>query len=562
VEALYLAGDRTAALRTFTEFGARLEAEGAGRPGRALVELVQRIEADTGAAPPRPISQEWYARAPSFECNLVGRARELAALQRAWRSLRHGRARIALVEGEAGVGKTRLVEEFLRWVRAESGVVLRGRGYDARSGVPFGPIADLLRGMLDAPGLAGADPQWLAEAARLLPELRQRFRGLPEVAPPPAPADVWRLFEGVAELLLAIAAERPVALSIDDLHWCDADSCNLLHFLTRRLESAPVLWCVTLTLGELQRDAPATRLGRVFRARPGAVVIPLAPLSEDEVWSVIRELGHVSAPTAGRRFAARIHEVTGGNPFYIVELLKTLFAQGWLTADRESGEWFASAEPGAPPVSMSPTVHDAIAERIESLPAELRELLIIIAVADTGCRTDLLSHAQGISRLRAATLADELVERRLVTEQGGSYRPAHPVIARVVRDRLTVSRRREVHRVIALSLHLLASSEGRPVPPGEVARHAELGGERALAYRYALEACRAAMQHSALEEALSWLDLAATVAGSPDEADAVNRLTAELLSVGGWREIPARGWREEPVGREIQRQDLDLPVHR
>lgn len=276
---------------------------------------------------------------------------------------------------------------------------------------------------------------------------------------------------------------------------------------------------------------------------------------------MIREMGHVTAPTGGRRLAARLHRATGGNTFYVIELLKTLFAQGWLTTDSASGEWRASATAEeTTDIAMSLSVHDAIAERIESLPPDLHDVLLTIAVAGTGCRASALSHVHGISRLRGAALADELVERRLVAEQDGVYRCAHPVMARVVRDGLTTSRRRELHRAIAVTLDQLAAEGGPAAAPGEIARHAELGGERGLAYRQALVASDAARQRYAYEEALAWLDLAAATAAPGQESDAVNRLTGEVLGVAGWREVPASVRRPEAGQREIERQDLDLPV--
>jgi predicted ATPase len=210
-------------------------------------------------------------------------------------------------------------------------------------------------------------------------------------------------------------------------------------------------------------------------------------------------------------------------------------------------------------MAMSPTVHDAIAERIESLPPDLHDVLITIAVAGTGCRAGLLSHVHGISRLRAATIADELVERCLVEEENGSYRCTHPVIARVVRDRLTTSRRRELHRAVAAALELMTQTDGVPSPPGEIARHAEAAGDRLLAYRWSLKASEAARQRYAYQEALEWLDLAAATATQGAETDAVNRLTEELLSVAGWQEPPAPVRRAEFSQRELERQDLDLP---
>jgi len=363
--------------------------------------------------------------------------------------------------------------------------------------------------------------------------------------------------------VLALASERPVVISLDDLQWCDGDSCNLIRYLVRRTQDAPVLWLATLSLEELERDAPAARLSRVLRAQPPASSIPVRPLTEEELWRMIREMGHVSTPTGARRFASRIFGVTAGNPFYVIELLKTMFAQGLLAVDQETGEWTAPpnvlAEQGRE-LPVSKTVHDVIAERIERLPEQLGDLLITAAVAGFGCGTEVLSHVHGISRLHAAALADALVDRRLLVEDAGAYRCAHPVIAHVVRTGLTVSRRRELHRSLALALDRVTSITNSPKLAGEIARHADRGGERVLAYRFALLAGQGAMERYAFAEALSWLDLAATNATGLEEANAVNRLTANVLEAAGWSEAPPLAKLGGPLTRELERDDFDLPV--
>jgi DNA-binding SARP family transcriptional activator len=561
VEALYLAGDRPGAHAQFAAYRSTLLAQAGAEPGRALLQLVRRIETDTSGRTPRPVTAERSGRLPSLQGPLVGRTTEMDSLNRAWGAVGRGSGRVALIEGEAGVGKTRLMDELLRRVGAEGGLVLRGRSYDAHAALPYGLVVEVLGQALGAAGLAGTDPEWLVELSRLVPDLRRRFPGLPQPGGPASSADARRLSEAVTQVLLAVSAEQPAVVAMDDLHWADAESCNLIHAVVRGLEQAPVLWCATLTLGELTRDAPAARLSRALRARPRAAAVTLAPLGEDDVWEMIRELGHIRLPTGGRRFAARLHDVTGGNPFYIVELLRTLFAQGWIAQDAASGEWLAApAADSSSEIVMAPTVHDAIAERIESLPPDLHDLLISIALAGGGCRPDLLSHVHGISRLRAATMADGLVERYLVAEEDGAYRPAHPIIARVVHHGLTTSRRREVHRTIALALELLATTEPGPIAHGEIARHAELAGERAIAFRHALAAAEAAAQRFAHEEALSWLDLAATSAAAGTESDVVNQRTADLLDRAGWGEAPPLVRRPTPAAGELERADLDLRV--
>jgi len=563
IEASYLTGDRGAALARLADYRAALFRETGCEPSNALLGLGRRIEADAGPVRPHPDSDEWYARAPSLEASLIGRVDEWNALVKAWKAASKGLRRIVLVEGEAGIGKSRLVDEFLRTVVAGGATVLRGRGYDATAGVPFAPIVEALRGALDAPGLAGTDAEWLTEAARLLPELRQRFPGLAEPELTADPAEAWKLYEGIAQLVASLAAERPLVISVDDLQWCDEDSCKLIQFLTRRLDRAPILWLGTTTLGELERDAPAARLCRTLRAKAGAETLPLSGLGEEEVWRLVREMGHVSTPTGARRFARRIYRITDGNPFYIFELIKTMFAQGLLAADEGSGEWTAapSALEEGKEFPLSGTVHDVIAERVDRLPEELGEVLITVAVAGgPGCRPEVISHVHGISRLHAAAVCDALAERRLLVEGAGVYRCLHPVIAHVVRDGLAPTRRREVHRALAVSLELVTPDVDLRGVAGDVARHAEQGGDRGLAYRSALLASEGALQRFAFAEALSWLDLASAVAGDRSETDEVDRRTAALLETAGWSEAPAARPGRPPVTREIVSEDLDLPV--
>ena len=558
IEARYLAGDRGAALARFAEYKELLERETGCEPSRVLQTLVRRVEADRASRETRPISEEWYMHAPAFEGSLVGREAQWKALATAWRRVGRGQGRIALIEGEPGVGKSRLAAEFLRWLVAEGGTVLRGRCYDRRAGIPYEPVVEVLRDALDAPGLAGTAPEWLMETTRLVPEIRDRFPALPATV---NGGEGWRLFEGVAQVLAALAVERPVAIVVDDLQWCDEDTSNLLRFLTRRLERSPVLWLGLLALGEVERDAPASRLCRALRAKSQAEVVTLSALSEEEVWQLLREMGHLSSPTGGRRFAARLFRVTAGNPFYLIELLKTMFAQGLLAKDEKTGEWTVAPEVAGTTreVPVSQTVQDVIAERVDRLPNELRDVLITIAVSGGGCRPDVLSHVHGISRLHAASLGDSLVDRHLAAEEAGAYRCVHPVIAHMVRDGLTASRRQEVHRSLALALEKALSPEEASDAAGDLARHADRGGERELAYRYALLAAQAAKARYAYTEALSWLDLAATSARGAEQTEAVNQRTADLLETAGLKEVP-RPSGPIPVTREIVTEDLDLRV--
>ena len=456
VEAHHLAGDRGAALAIYAEHGARVLAECGRPPDRALRSLAERIAHDAERANDSSASASARAAAPvpSFRAPLRGRDREWAALQRAWRTTTEGAGRVVIVEGVIGTGKSRLADDFARWVTSHGGTVLFGGAHESGAAVPFALLGDVLRSAVDAPGVAGADGQWLAELSRLVPELRQRLPGVP--APPvAAPADAWRLFEGAAQLLLALAAEQPVLVVLDDAQWCDADSASLAGFLVHRLARAAVLWCVTVTLGAAERGTPGMRLARVLRTTPEADVLRPGPLGEADVGAMLRELGGLPDTPAVRGLVHQLHRETRGSPLYIMELLRSLFARQLLTLTPD-GAWRLSAEYAdgrAADIALAdlPEVRAPIEEQIGRLADDARDVLVTIAVADdTRCDTDLLSHVHGISRLRAAAIGEALRDRALVAECEGAYRCAHPVIATVVRSSVSASWRREVERAVAV----------------------------------------------------------------------------------------------------------------
>ena len=563
VEVLFLMGERDAALAAFRDFRARRAHEDDVAPGLAIRALVARIE----QAPSRPTSvRATTARPlplPSFNAGLIGREREWGALMQAWHALTSGRGGVAYIEGVTGIGKSRLADDLARFATAQKCTVLRGRAFYAGLDAPFGPVLDMLRGAVAAPGAVGTDGAWLAEVGRIVPEIRREFPSLPQPARAPT-ADGSLLHEGAAQLLRAVAEERRVLIVIDDLQWCDADSCNLVHYLVHRLQDAPILWCMTVTLGVVERDTPAARLARALRSAAAAARITLAPLSQEEVRQLIRALGHLTHADGARRLSKRVHEVTGGNALYVVELLKTLFVRGWLTVDSDTQAWRSSdSDSDSDDLLASelfPDVRTAITERVAALPSEQHALLLTIAATGSGCHTSLLSYVHGISRLRAAQVCDSLVERHLVREVESHYVCSHTVIASVVLETMGASRQREVHRMIAFALTDAAESVGRIVDPGAIARHAEAGGEHAMAHRYSLVASAQCVEQSAWDDALSWLDLATSCALTPEQICEADNATAALLGRPHWgATAPRKNVSRTMAEREsIGRSDIDL----
>ena len=279
----------------------------------------------------------------------------------------------------------------------------------------------------------------------------------------------------------------------------------------RRLEEAPALLIATVTSGDVEPGGAAQRLAQTLALRPDTRLLALEALSEDEVWQLIRRMGNIRAPAGGRRFARRLHGVSDGNPFQVIEIAKMLFAEGLLGATPVSREWVLPAQRasgGFSQVEVPRSVREAIAMRVTRLPDELRQILTSIAAAARPVGAEVLAHVHGTSRLRLAALADALIERHLVTEQDGGYRMAHPLLGQAVRSGLSAARRRELHRALSLALEASADPAGVAARAGDISWHAERGGEPERARHFALLASETALASLAFEEALKSLELA------------------------------------------------------
>jgi DNA-binding SARP family transcriptional activator len=554
MEALHCLGDQSGALSRYRRFRDALQRELDARPSTTLTDLASRIE---GAGREPASRSGGPSHLPRFEADLAGRDSQWRELTAIWEGVGQGGSGVVVLEGQAGCGKSRLAGEFTRWAMGRGATVLRGHGYEPASGAAFGPLASALGSALSAPGLGGTPPEWLAEVARLVPDLRHHFPGVP------APAEARmgeqsRLFEGVAQVFMALAAERPVIAWLDDVQWCDAESCAMLLYLTERLDRTPVLFLASATTGNRRRNLPADHLLRQLSARGQAVFVALEPLTEDDVWAIIRQMGNIRTPNGARRFAHRIHEVSGGNPFYVIELLKTLFSQRLLAVEPDSGEWVVAHGARLADGTLLPmprSLRDAIGERVSLLDEDTHLLLGTLAVAARPVAPDVLAHVHGMSRLRIAAMMDDLAERLLAVEENGAYRVIHPVLGDVVRHALTDSLRRELHRALSLSIEVVTPVGSIGDTAGEIAWHAEQSGDAARAYAFALVAADGAAARTAYHEAIGWLGLAARTA--PNEEATLARRAGKLAEQAGWTEIPPFP-PAAPRGFAMTDKDMDL----
>ncbi len=489
---LALTGQRSAALAQYETCRRLLDAELGLEPLEETVTLYERIrdsyDRAFGDARPAPSALPPYE---AIDLPFAGRSDEHACLFAWWREAQQGQSRLALVEGEAGVGKTRLVEEVVRYAEAEGVAVLRGRCYEFATAVPYQPIAEALRSCLSErrgrgpeeqggrearetpshaissapPPLRSLAPVWLSELSRLLPELRQMYPDLPEPVQVSGEAARQRLFEAVARFLKPMAdpASRalPTAsclLFLDDLHWADPSTLDLLHYLVRQLTDTP-LWIVgTSRPEEVSLSHPLTRLRQGLGRDHMVNHLGLERLNPEAVAEVARSL---VAEREAVPFGDFLYRESEGNPFILTEVVSSLREQGVLgrTGDRE-GPWQWT---GPPAVEVLPVgVRDVVLRRVGRLDEVAQSLLSLAAVVGWRFDGSLLQAASRRDADAVGEAIDAWLTRRLVQSQPISslrsprspsqYDFSHNKIRAVIYNTIEPARRTTLHRWVAEAL--------------------------------------------------------------------------------------------------------------
>jgi DNA-binding SARP family transcriptional activator len=433
----------------------------------ALMERIRagqlKLEPDTSAAAPLP-----EASAPAVP--LLGRQAEHAWLAERWEAARRGRSHLVLIRGEAGVGKTRLVEETGRLVAVHKGLVLRGRCYEFSGPVPYQPIASALRQQIAHVSSRGLplSEVWLVELAQLLPEVREHYLNLPPPLPSGQSADRYRLFEAVSHFLEALAAEQPVLFFLDDLHWADVDTLDLLGYLTRRLTSSPLLIVGAYRPGEVLNDHALVALQRPLLHEGRNEELELQGLSKETVKQLVQALRPVAEL---ERLSFFLYRLSQGNPFTLFEALNEIQERGWLRAEGD-GTWSLTASSLEQDDLIPDGVQTNILRRVARLAPESRRLLSLAAVIGRPFEAKLLQAASGLPLERVLDCLDDWLARHLLREIAGHepqaasgylYDFSHDMIRAVVYADLSQARRQIMHTQLGDALEQLYSGKSEQV---------------------------------------------------------------------------------------------------
>jgi DNA-binding SARP family transcriptional activator len=427
---------------------------------------------------------------------VVGRGPELARLWTAWGAARAGRRRAVLVGGEAGIGKSTLVAELGRLAEGEGVTVLSGY-CDERLGVSLLPFRMALGRYLAAcpPDLPASLPDPPAgQLARLWPELAGILPDPPGAAGGAPKAERYLLFEAVADLLEAIAATGPVLLVIEDLHRADEPSLLLLRHLLQRPRETALLVVATYLDDPTPDPGLAAGLAGLLRV-PGVEALSLGGLDAEQVAALADAAAGRALGPGGTALARLLRDRTGGNPFYVGELLRHLAETGGL-AGPDAAMGVTRTATGDVPEG----VRLVVGQRLARLDPDVRQVLDLAAVIGQRVDLALLDRVVDLGDGRLLPALEAAVGARLLDERPdvpGGYRFHHAIVRDVVYADLPAAQRGVFHSRVGEALEGLG---GRADRLGELADHFGLGrpedAAKAVAYaRRAGERARAQLLH-------------------------------------------------------------------
>ncbi|HET9495412.1 MAG TPA: AAA family ATPase [Chloroflexia bacterium] len=534
------AGQRSAALQQYRDCVYVLEKELGVAPLEATTQLYEAIKENRLPPPPalsearldtapskahalvvtsasaqqtsagQPAERRARASATHRSLPLIGRAAEWQRLLEAYGDVGpHGH--VVIIQGEAGIGKTRLAEEMAGYAASAGSPVAAARCYEGEADLAYGPVVAALSAALNllanTAWQAAVPPLWLAEAARLLPELSLARADLPAVPPLDSPGAQSRFFEGIRQVLLAAGGTRsgsstgPPVLFVDDLHWADRSSLDLFTYLIRRLQDWPVCLILAWRTDQPPGDEHLHRLLPEAQRSGRAAVLSLQRLSEADVRDLVSSIDHSGSPLP-QALAARLYEETEGLPFFLAEYLNAL-EQGVQPVGSE--EW-----------SLPLNVRDLLRSRLVPVSETGRQLLHAAAVIGRSFDFDTVHQASGRSEEETITALEELIGLGLVIEVPGGkgagalvYDFNHEKLRGLVYEETSLARRRLLHRRVAEALAAGARSHAEAGPLAvQIAHHYRLAGNEREAAEYFRLAGEHARRLYANTEALAHLQTA------------------------------------------------------
>jgi DNA-binding CsgD family transcriptional regulator len=414
----------------------------------------------------------------------IGRVHERDALYQLIDRTRSGQGQVALVSGEAGIGKSRLVAETKAKAASEDFLLLQGTCFQMDSSYPYAPLLDLLRTSVATIPLAENQDPVVLEFARLLPELPLSSTAMLPVPLQDPEQEKRRLFAALTRFFKERTGQQPVLLVIEDLHWCDDISLEFLLSLARSCVAQPLLLLLTYRNDEIQ-PALQRLLAQLDRARLSQE-LQLAALTRSDIDAMLGTMFDLPESEQARLLDL-IYPLTEGNPFFVEEVLTTLVSRGELVSGDSGWQFKPHLDRRSESLPVPRSVQEAVQQRTAYLSADSKRLLSLAAVAGRRFNITLLQEVMRCDESHLLALLKEVMAAQLVTEEAADqFAFRHALTQQAIAAALLARERQGLHRSLAETLERLCASSPtfRERYLEDLAYHSYEAGmwEQALAY--------------------------------------------------------------------------------
>ncbi len=416
----------------------------------------------------------------------VGREAQVQRLTAKLEETCNGRGAVTMLLGEPGIGKTRMLEEFIELAREHGAMVVRGACYDGEWQRPYGPFAEVL---LDYARKADSEElKFFAKSAptlaRIAPALRDRLGHIVEPTAVDKDEERFRLFDAVSQLLIEISHRRPLVVVLDDLHWADRGTVAMLSHVAHFVSGNAILMIGAYRDAEVDRKHPLMGAVSAIRRLKNSEALALKGLASEAVTDLLGIIGDEEPP---KELVRVLTAETGGNPFFIREVLLHL---------REEGKILAGGQGWKIPINrlelgVTEGVREVVRQRLLRLSDEANRLLTVGAAFNGSFSFQVASAVAELDEQAALSALDEALEAQLLRPgaHADTFDFTHALIRHTLYEELNPARRVRQHRRIAEQMER-AWGELAVDHAAEVAYHfwrsaATTGAERGVAYAIA-----------------------------------------------------------------------------
>jgi len=468
-------GERATALRVYDDALQTLQDEIGLEPMTETSELAHQIRIMEGEW--KFEANEWAISSPHSPIlsPFVGRAKEIAQINRLLNRADAGEGQTLFITGEPGIGKSRLVQETSIFAQRQGFVELIAKCYPVEQSMSYQPLIDLVCQLIERDDhWKKLSPVWLSELAVIVPELSEMAssgRTDSPLSDEPDENRQGRLFQAVFHLLANQAAEQKLLLVVEDIHWADPGTLQGLHYLSRHIQRVPITLVFTFRIESLSSDPDLVALHQSVQREDHVTSLSLARLSSADTSAFLEQTVDTAAHVG--QLSGWLHQESEGNPFFLISLVQLLREDGLLD-NKADIDWQAVARKDQN-LTLPDAIRNSVRDRLRRLSQSELDVLEWMAVYGRDIGFTALQAISHIPQMILLNAVELLEERKLLVENAGQYDFDHNKIRGVVYFDLSSARRELYHLYIANRMESLLPS---PENYSLLAHHFERGGEK------------------------------------------------------------------------------------